>query len=282
MSAIQSNRLGETLGVAMAGFDLREALTPELVDRLHQSQLDHLVVCIRGQSIDAREFANALSRFGDPVLDQPAPLHPDVPAVKIYSSEDTKILPDGTRLVFGPIWHTDGAYLASPCSLTALYGIKVPAQGGDTQFCNLYAAYDALPQATKQRIEDFKVVHNIGSGRNKAIPRPPDVQAALAKTYPPVVHPLVRTHPETGRKALYLCGERMERIEGMDPAESEELLLELLDHATQPQFEYRHKWLPGDILIWDNRCTMHKANGDYAAGETRYLYRITLHGTPTF
>jgi taurine dioxygenase len=282
MLEIRYSKLGDSLGVAVEGIDLRQPMSPELVNRLHQAQLEHLVVCIRGQQIEAREFADAMSCFGDSVLDQPAPLHADVPAVKIFSSDDTKILPDGTRVVFGPIWHTDGAYLPAPCSLTALYGIKVPAVGGDTQFCNLYAAYDTLPQATKQRIDGAKVVHNIASGRNQAIPRPPEVQAALAQKYPPVVHPLVRTHPETGRKSLYLCGERMERIVDMDADESEELLLQLLDHATQPQFQYRHKWRHGDILIWDNRCTIHKANGDYPVGETRYLYRITLHGTPTF
>jgi taurine dioxygenase len=283
-SEIRYNKLGDSLGVGVEGIDLRQPLTPELVDRLHQAQLDHLVVCIRGQSIDAAQLRAAMACFGTAYQKTHRPLHADFPDIEVYSSDETRFQPDGKRLVFGAMWHTDGSYMTVPPSLTALYGIKVPTKGGNTQFCNLYAAYDALPQATKQRIEGAKLVYNLAikAGQDPLNPRTAEESAALAARFPPVVHPLVRTHPDTRRKALYICGERMERIIGMAPHESAELLQQLFEHAISPRFQYSHQWLPGDLVIWDNRCLMHKANGDYAPGELRYLYRMTLEGTVPF
>jgi taurine dioxygenase len=283
-SEIRFSKLGDSLGVAVEGIDLRQPLIPELVDRVHQAQLEHLVVCIRGQSIDAQEFRAAMSCFGTAYQKTHRPLHADFPDIEVYSSDETKFQPDGKRLVFGAMWHTDGSYMAAPPSLTVLYGIKVPTKGGNTQFCNLYTAYEALPDATKQRIEGMKLVYNLAikAGQDPLNPRTAEESAALAKKFPPIVHPLVRTHPETGRRALYICGERMDHIVDMDPQESKELLQQLYVHATAPKFQYSHQWLPGDIVIWDNRCLMHKANGDYAPGETRYLYRMTLEGSVPF
>lgn len=269
-------RLGDRLGIAVEGVDFGRPLDPETRDGLHRAQLDHLVVCVRGQDIAPAQFRDVMRQIGTPLLDQNGPLHPEFQEIKIITSEATSFRPDGKRVVVGDSWHTDGAYMPAPCSLTALYGVAVPTQGGDTQFVNLYDAYDALPAVTKKRIEGAKLIHYIATQRGREFD---PVSPATAEKWPRVVHPLVRTHPETGRKLLYICGERMERIVDMPAEESEELLQELLAHATAPRFQYRHQWRQGDIVIWDNRCAMHHANGDYAVGERRYMLRITLAGT---
>lgn len=141
----------------------------------------------------------------------------------------------------------------------------------------MYAAHDALDAETRRRLDGLRVVHRYDSSRkaNRVNTR----TAAEVALTPDVDHPIVRTHPETGRKALYLNPNRMEQVVGMERAESDRLLDALIAHATEPRFQYRHKWSPGDILIWDNRCTMHKANADYPEGSRREMHRIILEGT---
>jgi taurine dioxygenase len=141
----------------------------------------------------------------------------------------------------------------------------------------MYAAYDGLSPALRRRIDGLKVVHTYDSSRKGT--RIARLNAAEAAALPAIVHPLVRTHPETGRRALYMNPNRMEAVVGMARAESDALLDALTDHATQPQYQYRHRWRQGDILIWDNRCTMHKANADYPAGSRRVMQRLMVAGT---
>src|SRR5260221_190385 len=174
-------------------------------------------------------------------------------------------------------WHSDDSYKAAPCALTILYGVGVPPTGGDTQFINMYAAYDGLSSALRRRIDGLKVVHTYDSSRKGT--RIAKLHAAEASGLPAVVQPLVRTHPETGRRALYMNPNRMEEIVGMPRAESDALLDALTEHATQPRYQYRHRWRQGDILIWDNRCTIHKANADYPAGSRRVMQRLMVAGT---
>jgi len=158
-----------------------------------------------------------------------------------------------------------------------LYAVAVPPSGGDTQFTNMYAAYDDLAPAMKQRLAPLRVVHKYDWSRKGT--RIATLKAEEAADLPEVTHPLVRTHPETGRKALYLNPNRMERIIGLRRAESDRLLDELAAHATDPRYQYRHVWRQGDVLIWDNRCTMHKANGDYPEGARRLMQRIIVEGS---
>jgi taurine dioxygenase len=215
--------------------------------------------------------------FGTPQFKKQVTQHKDVPEINILSPQERDVLGDGKRLVNGAWWHTDDSFMAVPCSLTMLYGVEVPSSGGDTQFTNMYLAYETLPEETKRRIAGLKVIHTYAPSRQRnpvATMRPED----MAKM-PPIEHPMVRTHPETGRKALYLNPNRMEQVAGMDRAESDRLLDDLIEHAIQPEFQYRHKWRQGDIVIWDNRCLMHKANPDYPAGEQRTMHRIVVEGT---
>ena len=270
--------LGDALGIAAAGIDLNLPLDDATRRRLHDAVLDHLVLCIRGQSLSASAYLAAMRYFGRPMTQvRAASRHPEIAEIMILSSEDRDDAGDGKRIVVGAHWHSDDSYKAVPCSLTMLYGLTVPAVGGDTQFTNMYAAYDDLPPAMKHRIAGLRVVHRYDSSRKGT--RIATLKPDEAEQVPEVTHPLVRTHPETGRKALYMNPNRMERIVGLTRGESDALLDELIRHATLPRHRYRHKWREGDILVWDNRCTMHKANADYPEDARRLMQRIIVAGT---
>ena len=174
-------------------------------------------------------------------------------------------LPDGEMH-----FHSDGSHRDVPYRATTLYAVQIPSRGGETKFANLYEAYDALPEATKQRIEGLKAAYIY------------DVYATLrdqvkedADNLSNAVHPLVKTHPETGRKSLYLSRLMTRNIVGMDRAESDRLLEELFEHAERPEFVYAHSWSVGDLLIWDNRCLNHARN-DFPAEEIRLMRRVTV------
>jgi taurine dioxygenase len=276
--ALGFTRLGDHMGVAAEGVDLNEPLGPATQAALREALLDGLVLCIRGQRLSPASYLAAMRSFGTPLKQTRAGTpHGAVDEIMILSSEDRDVLGDGERIIVGAHWHSDDSYKAVPCSLTMLYGVAVPAVGGDTQFANMYLAYDGLPEDTKRRIAGLRVVHTYDSSRKgtRVATRTAEERAAM----PDVVHPIVRTHPETGRKALYLNPNRMERVVDMDRAASDRLLNELTAHATRPEYQYRHRWRDGDVLIWDNRCTMHKANADYPAGARREMHRIIVAGT---
>ena len=272
-----TEKLGGHMAMAISGIDLAGPLDDATQGDLRRLLNENLVLCIRGQQLAPPAFRDAMARFGTPLRRLQLAATPECAEVNIISSEDRDVLGDGKRLVNGASWHTDDSFMREPCSLTMLYGIVVPSRGGDTQFVNMYAAYDALPPKTKQRIDGLQVIHKYQSSRrtNRVSRRP---EGEMAKM-PEATHPLVRTHPETGRKGLYLNANRMEQVVGMERAESDRLLDELIAHAIQPRFQYRHVWRQGDIVIWDNRCTMHKANADYPEGERRLMHRVVVAGT---
>jgi taurine dioxygenase len=168
-------------------------------------------------------------------------------------------------------WHTDGAYDDEPFKATQLYALAIPSRGGDTFFASMYAAYDALTDALKQRIDKLIGAYVYGGRRKKnQLLNPED------RDKKPALHPLVRTHPETGRKGLYFDPGKILRIEGLDEAASDALIDELTGYMIQPDAQYRHQWRKGDIVIWDNRCSYHKAAGDYPPDEDRIHWRVSI------
>jgi taurine dioxygenase len=200
---------------------------------------------------------------------------PECPAIHYISNQDK--LEDGKVYIPGEGYHTDHSNDREPPKATALHAVKLPKTGGDTQFVNMYEAYDALPEQTKNKIDGLQARHVYQSKHSeRKLPKLSEERKAIASES--VLHPLVRTHPRSGRKALYINPIRIEELIGMDDAEAIPLLDQLLEHATQIKFQYRHKWQAGDVVIWDNRCLLHKANGDYPVGEVRYLYRLMLKG----
>ncbi len=236
----------------------------------------HPVLCLRNQPVTPDIYVGAMSKLG-----QPKPQlheqyrHPTRNEIMILSSDQVDSKGDGKKIVIGKAWHTDDSYTAEPSAVTILQAEILPQTGGDTEFADMRAAYEALPAARKQQIDGLTAEHRYYSRRNlgKVASRTPEEEALT----PPVFHPLVRTHPVTGQKALYINPNRVHQICDLPLEEGDALLDELIDHATQPQFTYRHRWQAGDILMWDNRCTMHRANHDYA-DQPRRMNRILLAG----
>jgi taurine dioxygenase len=231
---------------------------------------------IRDQKLSAPEFLQAMQLFGD-IFPQHNPRFqvPECPMIHYISNQDR--FEDGTLYIPGEGYHTDHSNDAEPPKATALHAVKLPNGGGDTQFINMYEAYGALPEKTKKQLGALKARHVYQSKHSeRKLMSVPEERRKVIPEF--VIHPLVRTHPESGRKALYLNPIRIDEIVGMEDSEALLLLNELLVHSTQLKFEYRHKWKFGDVVIWDNRCLMHKANGDYPVDQVRYLYRLMLKG----
>ena len=268
--------LSSHTGAEVRGVDLRRPVDDTTRERLNQAFVNHSVLVIRDQDLSAPEFLKAAEVFG--VI---FPQHnsrfqvPECPLIHYISNQDT--FEDGKVYIPGEGYHTDHSNDAKPPKATTLHAVKLPETGGDTQFVNMHEAYDALPNSTKRRIDGLQAIHVYQSkhSERKLMSLPDDKRKVVPEA---VIHPLVRTHPENGRKALYINPIRIEGIVGMEEPEALALLNDLLEHSTQPRFEYRHKWKRGDMVIWDNRCLMHKANGDYPVGQVRYLYRLMLKG----
>jgi taurine dioxygenase len=265
-------RLTPVIGAVAKGIDLRRALDPYSIDAIRSAWYEHLVLLIRGQDISEAEQVRFGEYFGalGKVMKKRAAMEEHHPSVMFISNirengELIGALPDGEVY-----FHSDHCFVAKPPAGTMLYAMEIPSRGGNTVFANVYAAYDSLPEAMKDRLRDLSAlnVYDLGGApakRMKSIP--PD-----AASY---VHPVVRVHPVTKRKALYVNRLMTYRIEGVSNAESESLLDYLFDYQEQRQFLYEHVWIPGDIILWDNRCTLH-ARTDFEANERRLLRRITL------
>ena len=264
-------KLSPHTGAEVRGVDLRE---PFDAAALNRAFVEHSVLVVRDQKLTAPQLLAAIQQFGD-VLQQHNTKFalPECPLIHYISNQDK--YPDGTRYIAGAGYHTDHSNAEAPPKATILCAVSLPDRGGDTQYVNMHEAYASLDPATKARIEGRRAIHVYQSRHSarKLIALPDG-----AKVPDSVAHPLVRTHPESGRKALYLNPIRTEGIVGMDDEEGLPLLDELLDHAVQERHQYRHKWQPGDVVMWDNRCLLHRANGDYDMGQLRYMYRAMLQG----
>jgi len=270
-------RLGTQIGIEVRGVDVK-TLDDETFGVLYRAWLDGNILVVPDQELEIEDFLCYSRRFGV-VVPHPSKMtrHPDHPEITLLGVN--KFGPDGTlddkiyrRGAEG--WHTDGAYDQDPFKATQLYALAVPSTGGDTFFASMYAAYEGLPQRLKQRLDGRNGVFTYG-GRRKA-------QALLDpedRDWTPVFHPIIRTHPETGRKALYFDPGKILKIEGLEDQESDALIDELASRMIQPAGEYRHQWRKGDIVIWDNRCSYHKAAGDYPPEEDRIHWRVSIKET---
>ena len=273
--------LSEHTGVEAKGVDLSRPLDEETRSLLNQAFVKHSVLVIRDQTLTARQLRDAVQNFGEIF-----PQHntrfslPECPEIHYLSNKDR--YPDGSRYIPGAGYHTDHSNAEIPPKATLLLAIELPTSGGDTQYVNMAAAYDALPEATKKQIAGLKAMHVYQSKHSTR--KLMTLGDEAKKRLPPAVyHPIVRTHPENGRKAIYINPIRIETIAGMKETDAQLLLCELLQHAIQEQFQYRHKWKQGDLVMWDNRCLLHKANGDYDhETQSRYLYRVMLQGDKPF
>jgi len=278
---IEVRPLSSALGAEVLGADLSHPDDDEQFSLIHTALLDRNVVVVRDQKISPADHIAFSRRFGTlehHVLQQF--LLPGHPEILQLSNKHVNGNPLGLQDA-GREWHTDLSYMQIPSLGSLLLALEIPPTGGDTLFGNLHAAYDTLPPETQTRVAGLMVRHSyedflVRSKQESAGPRPTLTAEQRAKA-PAAMHPLVRTHPETGRKVLYVSPSLMTGIQGMDDAEGRSLLNELIDHATQPAFVYRHQWRVDDLVFWDNRSTIHLAT-PFDPSYTRHMHRTTVRG----
>ena len=276
--AIDIQPLSKKIGARATGVDLSQALDDATFERLHAAWLDAAVLAIPAQ--DAMTIENHIAfsrRFGELDTDSLARNalagHPEIFVVSNVT-EDGKFV--GARV--SRSWHSDGQYLAAPTKASILHAREVPPAGGDTLFVNMAAVLDALPQATRRRIDDLRVVHSRVKTHAVLFPSWAPLTDDEKARMPDAVHPLVRTHPETGRQALYVGGNSAWEIEGMPHDEGRALIQELRDFATSERFVYAYAWSVGDVIMWDNRCAMHCPTDFDETAHRRVMYRTTVKG----
>lgn len=277
-AALQLRPLSKHIGCEVKGIDLREPVAPTAASAIYHAWLDHAVVLFRDQDLSQEDLIRITGIFGEfAPLGRPAHTLPRgfakiLPNIMLISNirengETIGALPDGEML-----FHHDTIHRDEPHKATLLYSLEIPTYGGDTLFASGTAAYDALDPAMKRKLEGLKAVNYYVYNSVKRN----DKQAVNAASQ--AVHPVVRTHEETGRKALYVNRLMSVRIEGMQEAESDATLDFLFDHSEKSEFVYSHVWRKGDLIIWDNRCSSH-ARTDFPSDQRRLLLRTTVRGT---
>jgi taurine dioxygenase len=270
--------LTPAIGAEISGIDLTEALAPEAVETVLQAWLTHGVIVIRDQNIDEHAQVLFARHFGD-LIERPRPrdLRPESQGKKADAYDGYTMLVSNIRENGKPIgslpdgemhFHSDMSYIETPSRATLLYAIEVPKTGGDTLFASTTAAYDALDADTKALLAGRNALQGFMHGTTLRADNTPHKSFS---------HPAVRVIPETQRKALFLSRLMTFAIEGLEPSQSENLISRLLDHMEQPAFLYAHKWRPGDLVVWDNRTTVH-ARTDFSPDERRLLRRFATQG----
>lgn len=263
--------------------DLDEATFREIEHAFH----DNIVVVFRRQTLSNERHIEFSRRFGELEIHIVKKyLLPDYPEILLISNIRNERGEHIGLADAGFTWHSDTSYRRRPSRCSLLYAKEVPQRDGqalgDTVFANAIATYEALPEAMKQRLAGLRAIHRYSARRRVAdSPRPKLTQAQLDET-PDIAHPIVRTHPYTGRKSLYVTAGECVGIENMPEDEAVDLIAELDAHCVRPEFLYRHKWQVGDLLMWDNTSSMHLAICDYALPERRLMHRTTVIGTVPF
>jgi len=266
------------LGAEIAGVDLAQDLSEDLFGALYRAFLRYQVLLFPPQDLSpARQVAFG-RRFGELQIHVMSQYHADGhPELYRLSNLDEHGRPSGRHPDKGTLaWHTDGSWQRVTGQATLIYGEVMPERGGETHFCDLYGAYDRLDATWEARIANLRAVHNLDFSRNRRHGEDP-LTEAQRREKPPVDHPVVRTHPETGRKCLYL-GDHAETIVGMPYDEGRALIEELNALAVHPDLTYEHRWTPRELIVWDNRCVMHRATVYDAATQPRVIRRCTVLG----
>jgi taurine dioxygenase len=266
------------IGAEIRGIDLRQRPDDQIIRQIYQTWLEHLVLVFPDQELSQEDMLQVTGYFGElGHLDRPAKFHPPgfsrmLPGIMLISNirengEPIGALPDGEMM-----FHHDMIHKEIPSKATLLYSVEIPSQGGDTLLASGYAAYETLDPAIRGRLEGKRALHHYNYGSTQ---RGDD---RGVEAFNECVHPVFRTHEETGRKAVYVNRLMTVKVTDMAPAESELLLNSLFDQAEKPEFVYTHAWRKGDLLLWDNRCSSH-ARTDFPSGERRLMLRTTVVGT---
>jgi taurine dioxygenase len=273
-------RTGRTFGAEVANVDLRD-ITDAGFAAIHRGWIGHQVLLFRDQTINDQDLIAFSRRFGDldhaPIQENGRRIANGMPEIYVVSNVIENGVAIGSLGAGEAVWHTDMSYLPAPPKASMLYALEIPPAGGDTSFCDMYAAFETMPPALRDRALGLRVKHdgtyNSGGYLRQGVTPTDDPRDA-----PGTLHPLVCTHPESGRRMLYLGRRRMAWIEGLELPESEALLDEIWAHATTPEICFTHRWRPGDLVLWDNRCTMHRRD-PFDAATRRIMHRTQVKGS---
>jgi alpha-ketoglutarate-dependent taurine dioxygenase len=272
-NSLEIRPLAGAIGAEIAGVDLAGALGADTVAAIRRAWLDHLVIFFRGQRLAPGQLLALARRFGEPVE------YPFLKGLDGFPEVTPVVKLEHERVNFGGLWHSDTAYLDTPPMGTMLLAREVPPYGGDTLFANMYLAYEALSPGMRRLLDGLVAVNSSAKAdvTKTREDRLRDAARPDARAEYVAAHPVVRTHPETGRKALYVNGGHTVRLDGMSEAESAPLLEFLFAHLARPEFTCRFRWEEGSLAFWDNRCAQHNPINDYH-GFRRVMHRITLKG----
>lgn len=264
--------LSGAIGAEIHGIDLAHATDAEIAE-IRRIWLDHNVVFFRGQTLPPADFLALARRFGTPIE------YPFVKGIEGFPEIIPVLKLPHEKVNFGGIWHSDTTYLEQPPAATMLVAREIPTHGGDTLFANMYRAYETLSDGMKQLLQSLRYISSSAKAdvSRTREDRIKDSKRDDAKSIYEATHPVVRTHPETGRKALYVNTAHALRFENMTVEESAPLLDYLCQHSIRPEFTCRFRWSQGALALWDNRCTLHNPVNDYH-GQLRSMHRITLAG----
>ena len=271
---IEVRALSPHIGAMIGGIDLTQSLDDQTVGEIRAALLDHLVVFFEDQDITPDQHLALAERFG--TIEQPHPVfgqHDQDARLSIIESRG-RVGDDDHE------WHADVTYQIAPTMGSILHSRIIPSSGGDTLFASMYAAYDALSQPMKAFLSTLSATHSFELGWGKTVRRKPDGDTRMRElnaVFPPMSHPVVRTHPETGRKSIFVNQYYTTHINELSENESDALLKMLSGHMTTPEFQVRHRWQANDIAFWDNRATIHYASRDFGS-EHRLMHRVTLVG----
>ena len=274
--------LSAHIGAEVTGVDLARPVDARTVAQLNDALVDHVCLVIRDQRFTPAQYQAACELFGELMEDQDRKyLVPGFPLISVLSNRLKDSAGKPAKVAANATWHTDHTNQERPPKYTCLYAIELPDSGGGTAVCNMRAAYEALPEELRRRLDGMQTANTLISSARAANANPDIVAAqreAEAAGLQPTIHPLVRTHPERGSRAIWFHQAKTEAIVGMSPADTQSFLTELLEQAIRPEFTYLHEWRLGDMLMIDNRSAMHRAGFDYDKSQHRHLHRVLVRG----
>jgi taurine dioxygenase len=277
--SLQICPLSYALGAEVTGIDIRNPLDDNTFREVHTAFLEYCVLLFRGQPLTQEQHIAFSRRFGE--------VDHKISAERILRDDGSlpsripkypEILMNKSPANAALVWHSDRSFTLVPAMASLLRGIELPEVGGDTMFSNMYLAYETLSEGMKKLIASVDAVHP--GAKSRLDDSTPERLAETKRLNPPVAQPLVRVHPETGRKSLFV-EEKVKQLVGMTSEESGPLIRFLCEHAARPQFVYRHVWQKGDLIMWDNRCTNHIAVGDFDRTRIRHTEKTCVRGTPS-
>jgi taurine dioxygenase len=254
-------KLGEYCGAEVTDIDLREPQDAATIKALNDALSEHVAIVVRDQDFTPQQYVEAGKLFGNAFPQNFTDLnHPDAPLINIVSNQHTD--KDGKTFARGDRWHTDHTNHECPPKCTVLYAIELPDEGGPTAICPMHKVYETLPDDLRAKVDGRETV-NVNLGRASPRSSPKAIEAEKRKKSVPINHPLVRTHPENGRKALYFHPIKTDYVTGYTPEETKELLADIMMHGIKEEYVYYHQWRKGDMLVWDNRQALHRAVHNY-------------------